>query len=149
MEMARSVTEGSLEQTKKLDSKKKKDWLKYDALLDFIEDEYFKVYIKTNNKQQTNKQTNKHTDKQANKQANTTKIQKNNHPFILLILYFQAIEVAKQDCLTGIHLSHSSLLILQLSPSLIPSLPLPLLFIFRGLSLVSIVNIIFDSLRHD
>eukprot|EP00026_Physarum_polycephalum_P003482 Phypoly_transcript_03494.p1 GENE.Phypoly_transcript_03494~~Phypoly_transcript_03494.p1 ORF type:complete len:731 (+),score=114.92 Phypoly_transcript_03494:172-2364(+) len=44
MEMARTLADDSLEQSRKLDSsKKKKDWLKYDVLLDFVQDEYFKA----------------------------------------------------------------------------------------------------------
>lgn len=44
MDLSRSVTEESIEKSKKLDpSKRKKDWLKYDALLDFISDGFYKA----------------------------------------------------------------------------------------------------------
>lgn len=44
MDLARNVTEESIETAKKLDTKKvKRDILQYDALLDYLQDEYFKA----------------------------------------------------------------------------------------------------------
>lgn len=44
MDLARTVTEEAIEKNKRLDpSRRKKDWLKYDVLLDFLHEEFFKA----------------------------------------------------------------------------------------------------------